>query len=140
MSFLAKNIRFLRKQRAERQEDVSVLFNKKANTVGNWENRKSEPSVGEIVKLAEHFGVSLHDLLNIDLTHAGVVPLTIAAKQVPDAHPKMYPVSESTPSLAMDDQPDSFWVLIRELRAINEKLEDLKRTLDAGGVSDKSNH
>ena len=160
MSFLARNIRFLRKQRKEKQEDISVLFAKKANTVGNWENRKSEPSLGEIVRLADHFGVGLHDLLNIDLTQRGIQPAL--AGQTPthnnsvvrapaagvdpaaaEALAGRHYERDQTPDMSLAESPDSFWVLIRELRTIHEKLDALKESITAlhdKKGSDKSQH
>ena len=160
MSFLARNIRFLRKQRKEKQEDISVLFDKKANTVGNWENRKSEPSVGEIVRLADHFGVGLHELLNVDLTQPGAGrtanPQTLVHNNNVSPTPAQDPDSASldrstgkhyeqaqSPDMSLAESPDSFWVLIRELRTINEKLDALKNSIASmqeNKGSDKSQH
>jgi transcriptional regulator with XRE-family HTH domain len=55
MSLFSKNLRFLRKKGSYNQEEISFLFNKKANTVGNWENQKSEPNLAELMKLGEYF-------------------------------------------------------------------------------------
>ena len=67
MSFFAKNLRFLRKKGGHNQDEIAILFNKQPNTVGNWENRKSEPSVQELIKLGEFFKVGTEDLLQADL-------------------------------------------------------------------------
>ncbi len=68
MSSFSKNLRYLRKKGNHNQDEISNLFNKRANTIGNWENQKSEPSLTELIKLGEYFNVSLQDLAyNADL-------------------------------------------------------------------------
>ena len=44
-----------------------MLFNKKANTVGNWENGKTEPSIPELLVISGYFGVNLEDLLRSEM-------------------------------------------------------------------------
>jgi len=145
MSLFAKNLRFLRKQRSLNQEEVSVLFKKRANTIGNWENGKSEPSIGELIKLADYFKVGLQQLLHSDLQKAALEAMDPAAAQdIPEPIPvHAYPVNDSGTSLAQDGNHDSFWLILRELRSINEKLDDLKLVQDSGPRkpgSDKSYH
>ncbi len=66
MSLFSKNLRFLRKKGSLSQEEISLLFNKRANTIGNWENQKSEPSLAELIRLGEYFNVSIQELLHTD--------------------------------------------------------------------------
>ena len=63
MSIFSKNLRYLRKKGNHNQDDIAILFRKKANTIGNWENQKSEPSLAELMKLGEFFKVSVEDIL-----------------------------------------------------------------------------
>ncbi len=67
MSLFSKNLRFLRKKGNHNQEEIANLFNKRSNTIGNWENQKSEPSLAELMKLGEYFNISIHELLQVDL-------------------------------------------------------------------------
>jgi len=145
MSLFSKNLRFLRKQRGLNQEEVSGLFKKRANTIGNWENGKSEPSIGELIKLAGYFKVGVQQLLHSDLQKAALEAMDPAdARDTADAIPlHTYPVSDSVSSLAQDGSHDSFWLILRELRSINEKLDDLKLIQESGPHkpgSDKSYH
>ncbi len=145
MSLFARNLRFLRKQRGLNQDDISLLFNKRANTVGNWENSKSEPSIGELVKLADYFKVGLQELLHADLQKKSL-QATDTASGIPDAVTaalNTYPVNDAGSSLAQDGSSDSFWLILRELRSMNEKLDALKLFFESGlriPGSDKSNH
>ena len=145
MSLLAKNLRFLRKQKGVNQKEVSLLFKKQANTIGNWENGKSEPSIGELIKLAEYFNVGMQQLLHADLQKAALAAINpLADADIPEtAPPQAYPVNDSGISLAQDGSHDSFWLILRELKSINEKLEDLKQNKESGPRrpgSDKSYH
>lgn len=67
MSLFSKNLRYLRKKGNHNQDEIALLFRKRANTIGNWENQKSEPSLTELMKLGEFFKVSVEDLLHTDM-------------------------------------------------------------------------
>ena len=76
MSLFSKNLRFLRKKGNHNQDEIAVLFSKRANTIGNWENQKSEPSLTELMKLGEFFKVSVEDLLHTDMEKLSEPPPT----------------------------------------------------------------
>ena len=119
----AKNLRYLRRKGNHNQDEISLLFNKRPNTVGNWENQKSEPSLAELMRLGDFFQVSVQDLLNRDLENDKVS-------------------GGSTPNSG-NDSPDSFWLILRELKSLNEKLDSVSAGLKNGGLqrqSDKSYH
>jgi len=129
MSLFAKNLRFLRKKGNHNQEEIAVLFNKQANTVGNWENRKSEPNLQELIILGEFFKVSTEDLLQTD----------IEEQSVSSCSPADHPVS----SVTSEAGPDAFWLILRELRAVHEKVDLLVADRESSGTkrnSDKSYH
>jgi transcriptional regulator with XRE-family HTH domain len=145
MSVFARNLRFLRKQRGLNQDEISLLFKKRANTVGNWENSKSEPSIGELVKLADYFKVGLQELLHTDLQKQTLNAIDAASSNtaVTSQPVKSYSLNDSSSSLAQDGNSNSFWLILRELGSVNEKLDSMKSLLESGArkpVSDKSNH
>jgi len=66
--YLAKNIRYLRKQRGLSQEQVASAFGyDNYTTVQKWESEKSDPPIKVVKGLAELFGVDLDDLVKTDL-------------------------------------------------------------------------
>src|SRR5258706_5438126 len=136
MSLFSKNLRFLRKRGNYNQDEISILFSKRANTIGNWENQKSEPSLAELMKLGEFFKVSTEDLLHTDLEKRSFhKDLESRAVVQP------YSLQESPASLAREGSPDAFWLILRELRAINEKVDLLVSGVESTGFkknSDKS--
>jgi transcriptional regulator with XRE-family HTH domain len=142
VSLFSKNLRFLRKRENLNQEQIAVLFNKKANTIGNWENQKSEPSLAELIRLGEYFKVTTQDLVHTDLENlsgsAGLVP-----RHPMDQKVKLYTTGELSTSVANEESPDAFWLILRELRALNQKVDLLVSDLNSTGLkrnSDKSYH
>jgi transcriptional regulator with XRE-family HTH domain len=123
MSLFSKNLRFLRKKSSLNQEEISLLFNKRANTIGNWENQKSEPSLTELIKLGEYFKVSVQELLHTDLElqYSQREPSTII--DMPLKSSKPYPLQEPLISSANENSQDAFWIILKELRTVNEKLD-----------------
>jgi len=143
MHFFSKNLRFLRKKGQLNQEEISLLFHKRPNTVGNWENQKSEPSLTELIKLAAYFHVSTESLLQADLeaqAEAGGTNLSS-----PTTNPKT-PSSDRLdplPGAFSESNPDAFWWILRELRTLHEKLDKLSETLRPAAhhlTADKSSH
>jgi transcriptional regulator with XRE-family HTH domain len=141
MSLFSKNLRFLRKKGNHNQEAIAILFHKQANTIGNWENQKSEPSLGELMKLADFFKVSTEDLLQKDLesSQSGNTPQT----DISSPEPKTISWPEVPAKVTGEAGADAFWLIIRELRAIQLKVDLLVSQAETAGPkrnSDKSYH
>jgi transcriptional regulator with XRE-family HTH domain len=144
MSFFSKNLRYLRKRGGHNQDEIAALFNKRPNTVGNWENQKSEPCLEELIKLGVFFHVSIQDLLHTDMQKALLqpgqpVPGSVSAGLKTESHA----VPENLSAVTLDSGPDGFWVILRELKIINEKLDQLHagmQTATSKKNSDKSYH
>jgi transcriptional regulator with XRE-family HTH domain len=144
MSPFSKNLRYLRKKGSLNQDEISSLFNKRANTIGNWENGKSEPSLAELIKLGAYFNVSLQALLNTDLEKEPVQETAGQKEQgALISRAISNPLQDSATGMRQEGNPDTFWLILRELRAVNEKLDILKDGLPVSGSalnSDKSSH
>jgi len=144
MSLFSKNLRFLRKKGNHNQDEISILFKKRANTIGNWENQKSEPSLAELIKLGEYFKVSIQELLHADLEMQSFQQdpgskISDNTGQVP----KLYTLQEPVNSVANEGSEDAFWIILRELRAMNDKLDLLASGMESSTLkknSDKSSH
>jgi DNA-binding XRE family transcriptional regulator len=145
MSTFSKNLRYLRKRDSYNQDDIAVLFKKRANTIGNWENQKSEPSLTELMKLGEFFKISVEDLLHADMEKLSDpqpnMPVSaVSAKSPGSSLSNREPVHTKAPG---EGSPDTFWLILRELRVIGEKLDLLVSGTEPGGFkknSDKSYH
>jgi transcriptional regulator with XRE-family HTH domain len=141
LSLFSKNLRFLRKQGAYRQEEISALFSKQANTIGNWENGKSEPNLTELIKLGEYFRVSVQDFLNRDLESQSFrqnkEPVPVGFQSDSNR------TEEILNPISSDGGQDAFWLILRELRSVHEKVDLLLSRMESASLqksSDKSSH
>jgi len=146
MSLFSKNLRYLRKKGNHNQDDIAILFRKRANTIGNWENQKSEPSLTELMKLGEFFKVSVEDLLHTDLEKLSGSSLATHMVSTTSAKTPVtsFSIQEPVQGVAgKEGSPDAFWLILRELRVISEKLDALVSGIEPDGFkknSDKSYH
>jgi len=146
MSLFSKNLRYLRKKGNHNQDEIAILFRKRANTIGNWENQKSEPSLTELMKLGEFFKISVEDLLHLDMEKLSEPAVTQPVVSAVSAKAPVTSFSIQEPVhtvAAREGSPDAFWLILRELRVIGEKLDGLISGMEPGGFkknSDKSYH
>jgi transcriptional regulator with XRE-family HTH domain len=147
MSTFSKNLRFLRKKGNHNQEDIALLFKKKANTIGNWENQKSEPALVELMKLADFFHVSTEDLLLTDLAardHVSYAGREISSNTGSAVRSlESFKTHDIPGNTSIDGSLDAFWFVLRELKALNEKVDLLLAGSESSAVSrnsDKSYH
>jgi phage repressor protein C with HTH and peptisase S24 domain len=68
MIYLKENMKFLRKQRAMTQGQLAGLLNSKRSLIGSYEEGRGVPKLSAIKQMAEVFGVSMDDLLAVDLS------------------------------------------------------------------------
>jgi transcriptional regulator with XRE-family HTH domain len=145
MSIFSKNLRYLRKKGNHNQDEIAILFKKRANTIGNWENQKSEPSLTELMKLGDFFKISVEDLLHTDMeSQSDPIIMSHDTSNSAKASVTPFSISERASGVAArEGGPDAFWLILRELRVIGEKLDALVNGMDPGGFkknSDKSYH
>jgi len=67
MSFLAKNMLYLRKKAGKNQSQLAFEVQVRPNTISNWENKASEPNATHLLKICQIFNISPNQLLIIDL-------------------------------------------------------------------------
>ena len=63
MSIFGDNIKRLRKNKGLKQQEIADILGVKRNTYSDWENGKTEPKLGNVVKLAHVFGTTTDELL-----------------------------------------------------------------------------
>ncbi len=63
MSF-SENLKILRKQRNLDQTSLAKVLNVSAKTISHWETLYSEPSISQLITLANFFDVSIDDLVD----------------------------------------------------------------------------
>lgn len=68
-NYFATNLKFLRVKKGLEQRDISEMLGLKSPTsVTNWEKGTNMAKTGHLNDLATYFNVTLHDLVNVDLT------------------------------------------------------------------------
>ncbi|WP_367390539.1 helix-turn-helix domain-containing protein [Lewinella sp. LCG006] len=67
-SYLAANLRFLRKRKKLSQEELAVEVGLNRGNIASYENGSAEPKISNLLRIAEFFGISLIDLAQRDLT------------------------------------------------------------------------
>lgn len=67
MSFVGKNIRYLRKSKKMSQPDLAKKLNKSESTIQMWETNYRSPKMGTVQQIAEIFNVPINELINEDL-------------------------------------------------------------------------
>jgi transcriptional regulator with XRE-family HTH domain len=144
MNYFSKNLRFLRKEAGLNQEEIALLFQKKANTIGNWENRKSEPSLEELIRLAEYFRVPTEALIHTRLEETPTPGYGLGSRLIPSAADVSKPGETlSLPAGLPNDHLAVLELILRELRSLHETLDILQINMRAPShhlSADKSSH
>ena len=68
MSCFGKNIKKLRIAKKMTQTEFAELFELKRTAVGSYEEGRAEAKIDTIIKIADHFKLSLDQLLRKELT------------------------------------------------------------------------
>jgi len=68
MSYFGVNIKKIRKLKSLSQAEMADVIDLKRGTLGAYEEGRSEPKIETIIKFANHFSISLDDLLKRELT------------------------------------------------------------------------
>jgi transcriptional regulator with XRE-family HTH domain len=99
MSYLAKNILHLRKQKDLTQSKMCADIGIPRNTLSNWENDVSVPDLDKIVQLADYFNVDLTDFITVDMSDSNLIQNEKEAKNRQNSYlnsnPKRYPIAQN---------------------------------------------
>jgi transcriptional regulator with XRE-family HTH domain len=68
MSFFGKNIKKIRHVKGLSQQAFAELFDLKRGTLGAYEEGRSEPKIDTILKIANHFSITIDSLLTSEIT------------------------------------------------------------------------
>lgn len=59
----ANNIKFLRCNNKLSQDELAKIVNKSRVLISQWESKDREPTMEELLKISNHFKISLDDLI-----------------------------------------------------------------------------
>jgi transcriptional regulator with XRE-family HTH domain len=139
--FFGKNLKFLRKQKDLNQAELGEIVSKGGNTIGNWENGNAEPNFQEATEIVNFFGISIFDMLYVDLERAHLIESEKGGKKGGKSTPIHAP--NRTPNRANEPfvdygKPKNSDTLISTLTELveskNEIIADLK-----GKITDLKN-
>lgn len=82
----AKNLKYLREKNSMEQLELAIRLGKKSSSsISEWEKGKYTPKIGVLNDIAEIFGVTITDLMNVDLSKSSTTTLT----QITDTSSKL---------------------------------------------------
>ena len=76
--YFTQNLRALRENESESQQNIGDILGVTKQTIGRYENGECEPDLKALIILADHFEVSVDDLLRKDLRP----PTTMSGKNL----------------------------------------------------------
>ena len=130
--YFASNIHYLRRQNNLSQEEMQARTGILRSTWSNYENGHTEPSFETLKTIADFFQVGIDDLLMKELDREKTIKQDVQHSDFEKSKNKKrnYPIQDEAKSYVNEKDETEFWVLARELKRINEKLDDLSRQLN----------
>ena len=92
---IAKNFKFLRKYFKDKQTTLAKMFSVSQSDISAYENGKKEIPMDILKKIAIRYGVSIEDLMNLDLSVLYDLPQTIELKDAIDFSDNLFPLLTS---------------------------------------------
>lgn len=135
MKNLKENLKTLRRKFAVTQEELALQVNKNKTTIGNWETGLAEPSIDNLLILAQYYGVSVDFLLMDDIEKSSLITaehiLKMKSKQKGKAVPvgkkyKIYGEEDSPESLVSEAQELSNWAVLKAVKELSGKVDQLR--------------
>lgn len=65
--YLASNLKYLREKKREKQVELAEMLEISRSTYGLWETGDRSPSIENMIALADHFCITVDDLIRKDL-------------------------------------------------------------------------
>ncbi len=140
MNYFSKNLLFLRKRNDVTQAELALQLNNGQSTIAGWESGNYEPKLSEILIISRFFDISLDDLIKADLKNGnlkggqkveengnvnGNVNGNLIDPQTPNSG------SEPLPESGVNEEDKlSAWVVLKQLRDIEGKIDQLLNTKD----------
>ncbi len=109
--YLAQNLKYMRERNGEMQKDIADFLSVSKPTAGRYESGECEPDIRKLIALADHFGVTIDDLLRKDLRQ----PMPMYARNLKylrkkDEKPEMEKVLRNLEELEKITQNLRVWI------------------------------
>jgi transcriptional regulator with XRE-family HTH domain len=139
----AKNLKHCRKRYGVTQTQLASYLDVGQTTVGNWETEFSEPNLHYFARITQYFGVEATVFLVVDIEKGNLItePMIEEFKRKGNLsgnrignltlqNASFKYINQDDPSLVNDDEKTIGWIMMKEFRNINEKLDLLLDTGD----------
>jgi len=98
MNILSKNLVFLRKFKNLYQSEIADSTGFKRTTYNNYERGVSEPSLNDLLKISKYFGLTLDEIVTIDLeANAHLIKKIDEDEKQENAHLNAHPNAHLNP-------------------------------------------
>lgn len=135
MNFFSKNLKYICKLFAVRQEELALYLDVSQTTVGNWQNEKSQPNASDLIGIKQYFGISVDDLLELDIEKGKLISEEMVSNFRGKGNLKGKGIGklnrqnvsknyDSTASMdtASDVDTTTNWLLLNELKSVSLRL------------------
>lgn len=136
MNYLSKNLHYLRKKAGYTQAEVPVNTGISRTTWSNYENAVSEPDLSKLIDIANHFGVSLDDLVLLDMSENVHLIKKTAEKNIgKNVHPIVLPNVHPTQNQELKEDQTPYGntlvkevseLLLHQINQLNKLAEDVR--------------
>lgn len=82
-NILSRNIKKLRHFKNLNQSEFAALFELNRPSIGSYEEGRSEPKLATLIRIAQHFKLSLDELINTELTINQIARFNLDSKENP---------------------------------------------------------
>jgi transcriptional regulator with XRE-family HTH domain len=91
-NYFSKNLAFLRQSKGLSMAEMGEIIGMGKSIIGNYEKGTAEPSATTVLRIVQHFGITLQDLMERDLSK---VKNDVHLNVHPSVHPNVVDPEES---------------------------------------------
>ncbi|WP_164972802.1 LexA family transcriptional regulator [Lacibacter luteus] len=88
---MAKNLKFLRTSREEKQHETAAGIGFTRSQYNNWELGRSNPTIKDLLKVAKYFNCTISQLVEVDLENVHLSEFQKSQKNTHDVHLNVLP-------------------------------------------------
>ena len=144
MNYSGKNLKFLIDKLGISQASIEAIVGKRQQTISNWINERNQMDAEDLIKLVDHFGLSLEDFCLMDLSKGNLINQQYIAQFMEkgnlkgnrrgNPNPTFHQnIGESLPANTANQggQDDSFNMVMIMLREVISKLDRISASIDS---------
>ncbi|MEM7038306.1 MAG: LexA family transcriptional regulator, partial [Bacteroidota bacterium] len=103
MGLINKNIRYLRKQKGLTQEGLAKGIDVTRSVIGAYEEGRAEPKIKTMQRMVEFFGITLDQLIDVDLAEAAAAHIRVADRPAARGEMDVHGKNLRVLSITVDD-------------------------------------